>query len=110
MRCTQVIGLKPEATQWLQDHAKKSHEGHCPTCGSPGVVVATPYDLKTGRMAGMFDDGPILDAYRVEDREVREVVQAVPWASGPCIFLCLEYADTKERMFEWTEQQIRDNC
>ena len=59
----------------------------------------------------MFDDGPSLDEFVLKDgRKIREVLQAAPWSSGPCIFLCLEYADTEERMFEWTEQEIRDNC
>ena len=65
---------------------------------------------KDAREVGMHDDGPMLDKYKLKSGKwVREVVQAVPWSSGPCIFLCLEDEDGK-RLFEWTDGEIEKDC
>ena len=90
MRCTQLIGLTVEAEEFLRKN------------GGEGKI----YEDATNE--GMFEDGPMLHEYNLVGGKVaREVIQAVPWSSGPCIFMCLEI-DGK-RMFEWSQEEI-DNC
>ena len=83
----------------------------CLTCGhtTGGEKVMRVYDTNSGREAGMFDDGPDLYEYELKDgRKIFEVVQAVPWSGGPCIFLCLEL-DSGERIGEWSQEEL-DNA
>ena len=109
MRCTQIVGLKPEVKTWLEKKCKyETKIKVCPHCGGQINVVKTVlssvYD-NSGR-SGMFGDGPHLREYQLENGEfIREVVQCAPWSSGPCIFLCLEYLEG-DRLFEWTEKEI----
>jgi hypothetical protein len=79
----------------------------CPHCGKPSgqIMDMEVYDSETGVGYGMFNDGPPLYKYNLKDgRTAYEVVQTVPWSSGPMIFLCLEI--DKEKQFLWTEKEI----
>lgn len=108
MRCTQVIGLKADAYDWLEKECKRVSVEICPHCGHTkgGGIISEVYDRETGVKSGMFDDGPMLHEYTLKDEsKVREIVQAAPWSSGPCIFLCLQKEDG-ERLFQWTEKEI----
>jgi len=106
MRCTQMIGLKADALDWLRSNCNWIVDRVCPHCG--GVLShklqSTVYEDASS--LGMFDDGPELSAYRLKNGQcVKEVVQCVPWSSGPMIFLCLEKEDGT-RMFEWSDEEI----
>lgn len=110
MRCTQIIGLTVQADEFLEKEVKRTPKIPCPTCKhvTGGDWYQVVYDETTGVQAGMFDDGPLLHEYTLKNGEtVREVIQASPWSSGPCIFLCLEDKDGK-RMFEWSEKEINN--
>jgi len=108
MRCTQVIGLNKLAQEFINENVQRIPFSPCPHCGK---LTQTTMALKVYASAadqGMFDDGPELFEYTLKDgKKVREVVQAVPWSSGPCIFLCLEDEDGK-RLFEWSEEEIQN--
>jgi hypothetical protein len=91
-RETQIVGLPPEALDYLNKNGYKRSE--------------KPY--ASARDSGMFEDGPELFIWRKDNNfssELHEVVQCAPWSSGPCIFLCLEglYGIRK---FQWTEEEI----
>lgn len=104
MRMTQVIGLTEEASQFLKDNCAKTPLSTCPTCNhtSGGEQIKRVYSKSDD---GMFDDGPDLWEYTLNDgKKVREVVQASPWSSGPCIFLCLE--EDGKRLFEWLSDDM----
>lgn len=112
MRETQIFGLTEEAYSFLENNAVHSPIVECPTCHNRtgGQINSRVYDSETGVQKGMFEDGPNLHEYLLKDgRHLREVVQADPWSSGPCIFLCLEDVATAERLFEWPEEEI-NNC
>jgi len=111
IRCTQIIGLHDRARDWLEEnciqHVRKEE---CPNCGhttkETKSLVRRIYD--NSGWLGMFDDGPTLWEYAGKNHEViREVEQCSPWASGPCIFLCLE-KDDGTRLCEWTQEEIND--
>ena len=113
MRCTQIIGLKDEAIIWLRENgAYETEVERCIHCGevtkTTKVKIWKTYD-DTGS-SGMFEDGPHLREHSMQNGDiVREVVQCAPWASGPCIFLCLEKEDGS-RLFEWSDEEIEANC
>jgi len=110
MRSTQLIGLKEEAYQFLDENCKVTDIKVCKECGHVhgGEKICKVYDTETGRKCGMFDDGPDLNEYELKDDTfVREVVQCVLWSSGPCIFLCLQKSDGSN-IFEWDEKEIKD--
>lgn len=109
MRCTQIIGISPEAWEFLKENVAMIPCAPCPHCGEPTSEKMDCYSYEDASYLGMFDDGPLLEEYTLKDgSKVREVEQATPWSSGPCIFLCLEN-EKGERMFEWPQEEI-DNC
>lgn len=108
MRCTQFMGLSDEAVQFIEDNVQISDLVTCPTClhVTGGEPVKRVYDTKTGRAAGMFEDGPNLHEYTLKTGEVvREIIQCVPWSSGPMIYLCLR--DEKGLWFgKWVQADL----
>lgn len=111
MRSTQIFGLSKLARDFLRENHRPVFET-CPTCGHDKVTDPKEVVYKDESALGMFDDGPALMEYILEDGRIcREVVQATKFSSGPCIFLCLEVgmADGQplvQRIGEWTEQEI----
>jgi hypothetical protein len=105
MRMTQEIGLKEEAQDYLDKFGIRE-EKLCPTC-SVGTIVSLKSEIyDDSRSSGMFDDGPLLAKYFMTNGLVlKEIVQCVPWSSGPMIFMCLEN-EKGERLFEWTTKEI----
>lgn len=113
MRSTQVMGLPIEAIDFLDKNVQKTGE-MCKLCEHSTVIRnMTVYDSATARHKGMFNDGPDLFRYILNDgRAVEEFVQAVPWSSGPCIFLGLREADLKvdqKVLYQWPQKAI-DNA
>lgn len=113
IRETQIFGLHDEAIKFIDDNVVSVDRevDPCPHCGkfTRKVNVREERIYGSARSSGMFDDGPDLTEYKLKDGSmVREVVQAVPWSSGPCIFLCLEDSDGN-KMFEWDNDYI-NNC
>jgi len=100
MRCTQIIGLPKKAHKFLFENQKTVTCIHC------GSVQRIQKVYASAKEYGMFDDGPELLEYTLQDNSVvREVVQAAPWSSGPCIFLKLVDIDGKDR-FVWPKKEI----
>jgi hypothetical protein len=106
-RSWQFVGLKPEATAWLDENVRTVREpaGKCPTCSRDGYVQCSREVISSTKHDSFYGEGPTLHVYRLKDgRKVVEVVQDEPWSSGPVTFLCLE-VDGK-RMFEWPQADI----
>lgn len=108
MRCTQIIGLRKEAEEFLEKWCSKITDKWCPSCGTAVHQVRSAKIYYDAGEEGMFEDGPQLMEYDlINGTKVREIVQASPWSSGPCIFLCLETED-KVRLFEWSQEDINN--
>jgi hypothetical protein len=104
IRETQIFGLNEDADRFLSENAKRGVAA-CPSCGQDVKDQILKREYGSAESLGMFDDGPRLYEYQLTDgRKAREVVQADPWSSGPCIFLCLEIDG--QRVFEWPADQI----
>jgi hypothetical protein len=105
MRETQIMGLTVEAQEFLEANCEKV-EITCLGCKQDKIKVFDRVVHDSARELGMFNDGPDLFVYNLKDNSrIKEVVQATPWSSGPCIFLCLE--DEKgEKKFKWSERAI----
>jgi len=108
VRCTQIIGLTNEARKYIHDNVKQVSDLKCPKCHTTVTQKIVSRIYKDASDRGMFDDGPMLEEYTLNDgKKVREIIQATPWSSGPCIFMCLEN-EKGERMFEWAQEDIDD--
>lgn len=108
MRCTQIYGLTEEARRFLDENCKKETNEKCPNCGHIISEKLASQCYKDVSNTGMFEDGPFLMKYFLKDGKVaNEIIQATPWSSGPCIFMCLEIEGKK--MFEWSQEEI-DKC
>jgi hypothetical protein len=104
MRCEQIIGLKREAVKHLCEHTNRVPHEFCPHCKEvvrykKDTIFYDKYELSFG---GSYD---LIEYRLVSGETMREVVQEVKWSSGPCVFLCLE--QDGRRMFEWTEEEIK---
>lgn len=109
MRCTQIMGLPLKAQKFLEKNVRMK-EIPCPHCG--GLILTDKSDHQvyaSAREQGMFDDGPELYEYTLQNgKKVREVVQAAPWSSGPCIFLKLVDVEAGKDLFMWTDKDINN--
>jgi len=100
-RSDSIVGLSQGARKFLDDNQVIPEP--CPTCNRP----FRPKSKICGIFRGMFDDEYPLYEYELKDgRTAKEVVQADPWASGPCFFLKLVVDDETE--FCWTEEEIEE--
>lgn len=108
MRCTQVIGLRSEASEFLIYNCNRIPNVVCPHCGKTVTSKYHKEAYQDESGLGMCDDGPVLNKYYLKNGAcVKEVVQEVVWSSGPCIFLCLE-DDSGQKMFEWSRKDINE--
>jgi len=82
VRTTQFIGLTAEAQRFVANLKELSSDNT--TSGLCGEEIP----LK--RWKWPQDKLPIAVPERVEKACIREVVQEIPWSSGPMIFTCLE--------------------
>ena len=121
-RYTHYYGLSDQAEDWLDKNCKKEYFKHTiqpvdsdgnDMPNEPAKVVTTTNVLSThtgNKVFGMFEDDVYdLDKYTMNDgREVEEYLQAEPWSSGPCLFIALQYSDTKEPIHEtlWPDKEI----
>ena len=107
MRCYQHVGLTKEAHEFLANNVEMIPDLICSDCGK---VITTKQNIVATQVADMFyDDGPTLNAYRLNDgRTAVEVVQMAPWSSGPMGFLCLSIDN--ERVFEWKYDKECNEC
>jgi len=107
MRMTQFVGLRPEATEFLDKNAEQQIAETCPHCHQP--TRHKPSREVYTKTDGMFGEEIPLHEYALRNGETwREIVQAEPWSSGPVIFLCLE-DEMKKLHFKWPKKDI-DNC
>jgi hypothetical protein len=106
MRHTQLYGLTKEAGDFLDEQCDTVSNGCCPHCQKP-ISFGKKFEVyEDASSSGMFDDGPQLSKYFLNNcKEVKEVIQRIVWSSGPCIFLCLE-DEHGYRMFEWPESSM----
>jgi len=106
MRITQFFGLTNEAKNFLDQNVKRVPCSPYPHCGKATSTKIVMDEYEDASHLGMFNDGPTLKAYALKNGTIiKEVVQATPWSSGPCIFLCLE--DEKgNRIDEWPQEEI----
>ena len=113
MRCFQLRGLTAEAEAWLGAYCLHETLTVCPHCNRPldepevgGLVV-----VKQEHIDSFYTDGPTLHTYAAvvggKPLDVKEVIQAEPWSSGPVCFLCLELEDGT-RIGEWPEEEINN--
>jgi len=107
MRCSQYFGLSAEADLYIKENVAEVPNILCPHCSK---VVNTKIDAHVYKIDEddyMGWGHPPLSEYRMKDGSIlKEVVQDVPWSSGPCYFLCLENEDG-EQVFEWPEEEIK---
>jgi hypothetical protein len=98
MRCYQFVGLTNEAKKFLEENVEMIPNMVCPDCGK--VLTTKQNIINTETMDLFYGDGPTVNQYRLNDgRVISEVVQGVPWSSGPMAFLCLLIDGVEE--FKW---------
>jgi hypothetical protein len=106
MRCTQIQGLTDAANEFLLQNGKKVVIARCPHCNGILTEATESNVCEDASDVGMFDDGPILHEYTLQNgTTVKEVIQTTVWSSGPCIFLCLEDQQGKQ-LFPWRQEVI----
>ena len=115
-RTHDIIGLRFEAKQFLNENALKTEVKTCPTCKttSGGEFQREKYDSFCGDVFAADFLSPHEDTcreplweYTLKDgRKVQEIVQAEPWNSGPNTFLCLRDSQTGEHLFEWSNEEM----
>jgi hypothetical protein len=117
MRCTQIIGLSPQAHKFLEENQKKVLiKCSCPDCETYHIPMIIKEKYADASSQGMFDDGPSLFKYQLKDDTwIYEYVQACPWSSGPMIFTALAWEPVKnpyhipDKIIQetlWSEQEI----
>lgn len=107
MRMTQFIGLNSIAREFLGKNARQMPCSPCPHCGKMTSTRMDKEEYENSHYWGMFE-GPMLHKYTLKDNStVKEILQAVPWSSGPCIFLCLEN-EKGNRIGEWPKEEINN--
>jgi len=97
MRCTQPMGLPPEAYAFLLDNTVRRNV--CPTCNRDDGPVCEVIGS-----TGMFDDLPLHQYTLTDGRTATEFVQAEVWSSGPMIWLALDLSDGTK--IEWPPEEI----
>jgi len=104
MRMTQFVGLNKKSDAYLERYCEKEPATICPRCKE----ILT-YKLKShicGHAYGMFEEDIPLYEYTLKaGGRIREVVQAIPWSSGPVIFLCLKNKSGK-LIYKWPQREI----
>jgi hypothetical protein len=108
MRCTQLIGLNG----WARNFVIKNVVVHRTDTFPNGKVMESDievnachsFEYDSAEYAGMFDDGPMLQAYFIDGHWYFEDVQCSPWSSGPMIYLAL-----RDEKGEWIIESLHDD-
>jgi len=101
----QIIGLTPDAQNWLGKNAKTRPTRTCPRC-----KVVLEADIESWEYS-KDEPFPLL-AYSLSDGStVMEIVQTIGKGKGPAsevplVFLCLKTMDGKT-LFEWPDYLLR---
>ena len=104
-RSFSYIGLHEDAMKWLEINVNKIPKITCPDCGE---ILGEKWEKEEYSREEYFFEDVIFEEYTLKDgSKVKEVEQCCPWASGPCLFLCLEKEDG-ERIFEWANEEIEE--
>jgi hypothetical protein len=107
MRETQLIGLPRAAIDFLKKNIQLVPDIVCKKCGEVCTTKWNQENYKDAKDVGMFEDGPMLHRYFLEEGiTVVEEIQCSPWSSGPCIFLKLVNAKTTLTLFEWEDKDM----
>ena len=115
MRCDQFIGLNDEAKTYLEREKvllSSTFEIDWTTKEINRIdeysIDIQEYSFITGAWQ---DEVARLHEYTWPSGEkCREIVQATPWSSGPCYFLCLEIVGGEsagDKLYEWTEKKMQ---
>lgn len=113
MRCWQFQGLTACAEVWLENNCVQVVTKSCPNCNHP--LRLEPEVISEEHHDSFYGEGPTLRTMRLKDggnicppsSTVKEVIQAEPWSSGPCTFLCLELEDGT-RIGEWDQETVEE--
>jgi len=107
-RTTQFIGLSSNAWNFLKEYKYKQLCEYYMTEGMfDEPVMGSIYECileREGRYS--FPENKYMEEYK---ETFIEVVQAMPWSSGPCIFTCLKYLAKDEYIGLWSDKEI-NNC
>ncbi|MFA6842993.1 MAG: hypothetical protein WCR33_01185 [Bacilli bacterium] len=122
MRCTQFFGLSKNANDWLEKYCKQTHyfqkvfraydgsDEWVEVENSEGTQLVSKPLEENEKVFGMFgEEVYVLQQYEMDNGSiVEEYVQADPWSSGPCIFLCLRFQSTKKFVNKslWKDEEI----
>lgn len=110
IRMYQEVGLKLVAKDFLDKNVNMIVDKitTCPHCHKEVSTTMKREVISILSKDYFYENGPTLRIYRLRNGGVaKEVVQALPWSSGPVAFMCLEVDGV--RMFEWTDKEIEEN-
>lgn len=104
-RTTQYIGLSSRAWEFLNNHNYKILCEYHMTEGMFDEPIKGGIYECTLQREGMYScpDNRYMEDYIVT---CIEVVQAMPWSSGPMIFTCLKDIHSDEKIGLWTDEEI----
>ena len=107
-RNTQYIGLSSEAWDFLEKHKyKQLCEYHMTEGMFDEPVMGSIYECTLEREGIYSLPG---NEYMEEYKETFvEIVQAMPWSGGPCIFTCLKHITIEEYIGLWSDEEM-NNC
>lgn len=95
-RSTQFIGLNQKAVDFIIFNKD-----------------LTEYKEFDNYTEGMFDEKIPLGVWKFKDCYYKEIVQCVPWSSGPMIFTYLEKTEDLnkkgKRLFLWKDKHVKNN-
>lgn len=98
-RCTQYVGLSPEAIDFLDKHVNKVIGRWKMTTGIAFEdVMGSIYEVESGEDPY---GGAIIETFA-------EVEDITPWLSGPMIHTALRNLSTGEKVFAWKDEDIND--
>ena len=108
MRSTQIMGVKPEADEFLDENCVMETVQTCDACGHVLSKQRKTVGMVNESDIGLCEDGPICLHYLLKDGSIcKEIIQEIPWSNGPRIFMCLEIDGKKK--FMWSKKEI-NNC
>jgi hypothetical protein len=98
-RSATIIGLSAKALSFLKDNSKRRSTNSCKHCGHCSGKELVSKTYKTIEI-WIFDDYELQEFKLKNGLTAREVVQAIPWESGPVLYTCLEIRGEKKFLHE----------